>query len=160
MIGRGTRLCDEANVLSPSKSYFERLTNDKERKDYKEKQGFLIFDVCNVFPFFKENPDGREDKSDAVLSLNQKIYMEKVALLKSMQNNREKLSENERTYLNDLKSSLIAEVRSLNVNYIGVQKNLKYVEKYSKTESWNKLNQQIYLEIRKHIAPNITAVIV
>lgn len=70
-----------------------------------------------------------------------------------MQNNREKLSENERTYLNDLKSSLIAEVRSLNVNYIGVQKNLKYVEKYSKTESWNKLNQQIYLEIRKHIAP-------
>lgn len=159
MIGRGTRLCDEANVLSPSKSYFERLTNDKERKDYKEKQGFLIFDVCNVFPFFKENPDGREDKSDAVLSLNQKIYMEKVALLKSMQNNREKLSENERTYLNDLKSSLIAEVRSLNVNYIGVQKNLKYVEKYSKTESWNKLNQQIYLEIRKHIAPNITGVI-
>ena len=159
MIGRGTRLCDEANVLSPSKSYFERLTNDKERKDYKEKQGFLIFDVCNVFPFFKENPDGREDKSDAVLSLNQKIYMEKVALLKSMQNNREKLSENERTYLNDLKSSLIAEVRSLNVNYIGVQKNLKYVEKYSKTESWNKLNQQINLEIRKHIAPNITGVI-
>lgn len=74
---RGTRLCDEANVLSPSKSYFERLTNDKERKDYKEKQGFLIFDVCNVFPFFKENPDGREDKSDAVLSLNQKIYMKK-----------------------------------------------------------------------------------
>ena len=86
--------------------------HELEHKDYKEKQGFLIFDVCNVFPFFKENPDGREDKSDAVLSLNQKIYMEKVALLKSMQNNREKLSENERTYLNDLKSSLIAEVKN------------------------------------------------
>lgn len=45
----------------------------------------MIFDVCNVFNFFKLNPDGREDKTDGVLSLNQKIFMEKVALFKAMQ---------------------------------------------------------------------------
>ena len=148
MIGRGTRLCDYADVVSPSKPYFERLTNDKERQKYQSKQGFLIFDVCNVFPFFKENPDGREDKSDAVLSLNQKIYMEKVALLKAMQNNRSKLNDTEKEYQKDIQNSLLEEVQSLNSNYIGVQKNLKYVEKYSKTENWNNLSQQMLLEIK------------
>ena len=121
MIGRGTRLCDDANVVSPSKPYFERLTNDKNRQHYRTKQGFLIFDVCNVFPFFRENPDGREDKSDAVLSLNQKIYMEKVALLNAMQNNYEKLSAEEKEYQKTLRESLLIEVQSLNPNYVGVQ---------------------------------------
>ena len=159
MIGRGTRLCDEANVISPSKPYFERLTNDKERQNYMSKQGFLIFDVCNVFPFFKENPDGKEDRSDAVLSLNQKIYMEKVALLKAMQNNRSKLNDAEKEYEKDLKKSLIDEVTAMNPNYIGVQKNLKYVEKYAKSENWNNLTQQMFVEVKKHIAPNVSGVI-
>jgi type I restriction enzyme R subunit len=159
MIGRGTRLCDEANVISPSKPYFERLTNDKNRQNYQSKQGFLIFDVCNVFPFFKENPDGREDKSDAVLSLNQKIFMGKVALLKAMQINHSKLNDNEKEYENNLRKLLLQEVLSLNPNYIGVQKNLKYVEKYSKPENWNNISQQIFIEIKKHIAPNISGVI-
>lgn len=159
MIGRGTRLCDEANVISPSKPYFERLTNEKTRQPYKEKQGFLIFDVCNVFPFFKLNPDGKEDKSDAVLSLNQKIYMEKVALLKSMQVNSAKLNDAEKEYSKELKDSLVTEVQALNPNFIGVQKNLKYVEKYSDISNWNNITQQIFIEIKKHIAPNITGTI-
>ena len=62
MIGRGTRLCQNLNVLSPSKAYFGRMTNDGTRQLYQDKQGFLIFDICNVFPFFKENPDGKDDK--------------------------------------------------------------------------------------------------
>lgn len=159
MIGRGTRLCDDANVISPSKPYFERLTNDKNRQHYRSKQGFLIFDVCNVFPFFKENPDGREDKSDAVLSLNQKIFMEKVALLKAMQNNQGKLNDEEKKYQKSLHNMLLQEVLALNPNYVGVQKNLKYVEKYSKSESWESLTQPSFLEIKKHIAPNISGII-
>ena len=71
MIGRGTRLCPELKIVSPSKAYFERQTNDTTRQLYTGKQGFLIFDICNVFPFFKLNPDGKEDKSDTVLSLYQ-----------------------------------------------------------------------------------------
>ncbi|MCR5255517.1 MAG: DEAD/DEAH box helicase family protein [Acetatifactor sp.] len=159
MIGRGTRLCDDANVVSPSKPYFERLTNDKNRQHYRSKQGFLIFDVCNVFPFFRENPDGREDKSDAVLSLNQKIFMEKVALLKAMQTNQGQLNPEEKEYQKKLLNSLLFEVQSLNPNYVGVQKNLKHVEKYSITESWESLSQQSFIEIKKHIAPNISGLI-
>ena len=159
MIGRGTRLCEDANVISPSKPYFERLTNDTTRQHYMSKQGFLIFDVCNVFPFFKENPDGREDRADAVLSLNQKIYMEKVALLKALQNNHSKLDNAERAFEKELKQSLVDEVANLNPNYIGVQKNIKYVEKYAKSENWTSLNQQMFVEIKKHIAPNVIGII-
>ena len=59
MVGRGTRICQDLKVLSPSKAYFERMTNDKSRQLYDSKQGFLIFDICNVFPFFKLNPSIR-----------------------------------------------------------------------------------------------------
>lgn len=159
MIGRGTRLCDNLRIISPSKSYFERRTNDNSRTIYNSKQGFLIFDVCNVFPFFKENPDGKEDRADAVLSLNQKIYMERVALLKAMQNNYNSLSNTEKDIEKNLKSSLIDEVKALNPNYIGVQKNLKYYEKYSKPDYWNHLNQKTFVEIKKHIAPNIIGLV-
>ncbi len=44
------------------------MTNDNSRQFYQNIQGFFIFDVCNVFNFFKLNPDGREDKTDGVLS--------------------------------------------------------------------------------------------
>lgn len=82
MIGRGTRLCENLKVVSPSKAYFERMTNNISRQFYQDKQGFLIFDVCNVFNFFKLNPDGREDKTDGVLSLNQKSLWKKLHCLR------------------------------------------------------------------------------
>lgn len=156
MIGRGTRPCDDLNVISPSKAYFERQTNDTSRQPYSSKQGFLVFDICNVFPFFKLNPDGREDRADQVLSLNQKIYMEKVALYRMMQVNHGKLDDNDKVFYTELKDSLVADVVSLNRNYIGVQKNLKYVEKYSDPVSWEHFTQQNFLDIKKYIAPNIS----
>lgn len=156
MIGRGTRLCNDLKIISPSKAYFERLTNDSSRQLYNDKQGFLIFDVCNVFEFFKLNPDGKEDKTDNVLSLNQKIYMEKVALYKAMQNKYHSLDAADRAMYVDLRDSLINEVKNLNRNYIGVQKNLKYVEKYSELSAWASMTQQKFIEIKKHIAPNIS----
>lgn len=156
MIGRGTRLCDDIKVISPSKAYYERMTNDTSRQFYQHKQGFLIFDVCNVFNFFKLNPDGREDKADQVLSLNQKIFMEKVALYKAMQYKLSSLTPGDKNMYSEIRDSLISEIANLNRNYIGVQNNLEYVEKYSELSSWSSINQQKFIEIKKHIAPNIT----
>ncbi|MDU4471446.1 MAG: DEAD/DEAH box helicase family protein [Clostridium perfringens] len=155
MIGRGTRLCDDLKVLSPSKAYFERMTNDVSRQFYQNKQGFLIFDICNVFNFFKLNPDGRLDKYDEVLSLNQKIFMEKVVLFKAMQSRYAMLTDEDKYMYIDIRDSLINEILMLNRNYIGVQNNLKYVEKYSELSNWKNFNQQKFIEIKKHIAPNI-----
>lgn len=156
MIGRGTRKCDDLKVVSPAKAYFERQTNDTTRQLYNSKQGFLIFDICNAFPFFKLNPDGRVDKADQVLSLNQRIFLEKVALYKAMQVNYSKLDADERAYYIFLRDSMVAEIKGLNRNYIGVQQNLKYVERYEDVSNWANITQQAFSEIKKHIAPNIT----
>lgn len=155
MIGRGTRLCPDLKVISPSKAYFERMTNDKSRQLYESKQGFLIFDICNVFPFFKMNPDGKADNSDQALSLNQKIFMQKVILFKTMQSNYAKLDIDDKKFYDSLRFELIDEIKNLNRNYIGVHSNLEYVEKYSNPVSWMNFSQQNLTEIKKHIAPNV-----
>ena len=159
MIGRGTRLCDGLNVVSPSKAYFERLTNDKTRQLYESKQGFLVFDICNVFPYFKQNPEGRYDRSEAALSLYQKIFLEKAVLYKAMLSHYGSLDIEDREFMETLRDELINEVRSLNKNYIGVQTALEYVHKYSVIDSWLNFGQSGLSEIKKHIAPNVTGVI-
>ncbi len=155
MVGRGTRICQDLKVLSPSKAYFERMTNDKSRQLYDSKQGFLIFDICNVFPFFKLNPDGRTDKSEQALSLYQKIYFQKVCLYKAMYSNFAKLTLEDRKYYAVLREELIQEVLKLNRNYIGVISNLEYVDKYSIVGGWTSFSQQCLVEIKKYIAPNV-----
>lgn len=155
MIGRGTRLCPDLKAISPSKAYFERMTNDKSRLLYDSKQGFLIFDICNVFPFFKMNPDGKTDNSDQGLSLNQKIFMQKVVLFKTMQSNYAKLDIDDKKFYVSLRFELVDEIKNLNRNYIGVNSNLEYVEKYSNPVSWMNFSQQNLAEIKKHIAPNV-----
>lgn len=159
MIGRGTRLCTDLKTVSPSKAYFERLTNDGARQLYTDKQGFLIFDICNVFPFFRQNVNGRIDKSDTTLSLYQKIFMEKVALYKAMSYNYASLDVSDKKFCENLRNELVAEVGALNRNYIGVINNLEYVDKYSALANWINLNQQQLVEIKKHIAPNVHGVI-
>lgn len=116
----------------------------------------MIFDVCNVFNFFKLNPDGREDKTDGVLSLNQKIFMEKVALFKAMQSRYAMLTPEDKDMYVAIRDGFVDEISSLNRNYIGVQNNLKYVEKYSDIANWENFNQQKFTEVKKYIAPNIT----
>ena len=156
MIGRGSRLCDNLKVISPSKAYFERLTNDKTRQLYEAKQGFLIFDICNVFPFFKMNPDGRTDTSEQALSLYQKIFLQKATLYKAMYANFSKLVTEDRKYYEQLRDELVEEVKNLNRNYIGVISNLKYVDKYSTANGWINFSQQDLIDVKKHIAPNVS----
>lgn len=155
MVGRGTRICNNLKILSPSKAYFERQTNNKNRQLYDSKQGFLIFDICNVFPFFKLNPDGRTDSAEQSLSLYQKIFLQKVILYNAMFFNFNKLLPEDKEYFELLKIELLNEIKKLNRNYIGVIKNLEYVNKYSELNNWLDFSQQKVVEIKKFIAPNI-----
>lgn len=152
MIGRGTRICKNINVISPSKDYFERLTDDGTRQLYQDKQGFLIFDICNVFTFFKLNPDGRKDSSDNALSLSQKVFMDKVKLFKVMQSNFSNLPEEDKKYYKELKKDLVSTVANLNRNYIGVQSNIQSVDKYSLATTWDYFSQENLKEIQDKIA--------
>lgn len=155
MIGRGTRTCEDINVISQPRSYFEREINDTTRTLFKDKQGFLIFDVCNVFQFFNLNPDGKVDNTDQELSLNQKIFMEKVSLYKALQYKYFELNDEDKNFYENLKVELMQIVKNLNRNYIGVQKNLKYVDRYSQLNAWEDFNQPKFAEIKRYIAPNV-----
>lgn len=155
MIGRGTRLCKDLHVISPSKAYFNRETNDKSRQLYKDKQGFLIFDVCDVFNFFKLNPDGKAESSVDDLSLNQALFVQKTALYKEMMKNEHTLSPDDLLFAKSLQFDLSEQIRNANPNYIGVEKNYQYFEKYSDDTQWDAIGQNELTEIKKYIAPNI-----
>lgn len=159
MVGRGTRLCKDIKALSPSKAYFERHTNDDRRSIYQDKPGFLIFDICNVFNFFKLNPDGKKTSSKADLSLTQQIFLSRVRVFKGLQKDYAFLDDKNREFHDRLKKELHEEIVNLNDNYIGVQSNLKYVEKYRNIESWDYIDQNAYKEIEEHIAQLIQGTI-
>lgn len=151
MIGRGTRLCRDLNCISPGKAYFERFTNDGNRQQFADKQGFLIFDVCNVFSFFKQNPDGKLDNSEVEMSISQKIFFQKTKLFKVLQSRHETLSEGDKILYQNLLLGLVDAVKTLNRNRVGVQSNLPYVEKYGAITPWLSFDQQRLSEIKKHI---------
>ena len=152
MIGRGTRTCKNINVISPSKDYFERIIDDGTRQLYQDKQGFLIFDICNVFTFFKQKPEGRKDSSDNTLSLSQKVFMDKVKLFKAMQSNYSNLPKEDIDYYDQLKNDLVSRVATLNRNYIGVQSNIQIVDKYSIAASWDSFGQENLKEVQDKLA--------
>ena len=152
MIGRGTRLCKGLYPKSPSKAYFERFTSDGSRQIYEDKQGFLIFDVCGVFSFFQQNPDGKVDNSESEMSMSQKIFFQKVKLFKALQAHYSNLSEGDKELYSSLLLELACTVKTLNKNTIGVQSNLQYVEKYSVTHNWENFGQEKLVEVKKHIA--------
>ena len=153
MIGRGTRKCENINVISPSSDWFESRSKDSSRQLYKDKQGFLIFDCCNVFPFFKLKPEGEIENSDSSLSLNQKIFKAKVTLFRVMQNKYNALSVEDKDRYKELKINLHKDVCGLNLNSIGVRNNLKSVEKFSNLQTWDDISKADYIEILEHIVP-------
>ena len=151
MIGRGTRLCKGLYPKSPSKAYFERFTSDGTRQIYEDKQGFLIFDVCGVFSFFQQNPDGKVDNSESEMSMSQKIFFQKVKLFKALQAHYSSLSEGDKEMYSSLLLELAGTVKTLNKNTIGVQSNLQYVEKYSNIHNWKNFGQEKFVEVKKRI---------
>ena len=81
--------------------------------------------------------------------------MERVSLYKALQFRYFNLDNEDKMLYENLKIELCEIVKSLNKNYIGVQKNLQYVERYSELSSWENFTQAKFAEIKNHIAPNI-----
>lgn len=149
MIGRGTRVCKDLDVVSPSEEFFLRKNDDGELKDYKDKQGFYIFDFCDVFDFFRMNPDGRETKSS--LNLSQKIFNIKVELLYTLQASEHQTDPMHKAYYDKTKEELVKRVSKLNRSLINVRHQLKYVDKYSSPKNWQYLSVLDVKEIQKQI---------
>ena len=132
MIGRGTRVCKDFNVFSPSKDFFgngkESVTN-AECQPYPEKQGFYIFDFCDNFDFFDIHPKGKI--TGVGENLSQKIFELKLDMVYELQKREHQENEEHVKYYQKWKDELITMVQNLNRSLINVRYNLKEVDKYS-----------------------------
>ncbi len=137
MIGRGTRLCKD--LLGAGM----------------DKKGFLIFDFCNNFEFFRENPKGME--TGVGESLTEKIYNAKLDIARELQDM--KYQEDDYIkYREELISELLDGANSLNVESFRVKLHQRYVEIYKNKGAWQNLGVNSVSEIKEHISPLITPI--
>lgn len=152
MIGRGTRTCKDLDVFSPSREYFEKNA-EPVLMCHDDKQGFYIFDFCDVFDFFRMNPDGKQPKT--ALTLSQKLFELKLDLVCELQKHQHQENEERRAFYAMYKAELIDKIKHLNKNLINVKLALKYVDKYSIESSWEYISPLEAKEIKKQITPLI-----
>ena len=156
MIGRGTRVCKDLYPFSPCKEFFETEDfTDDTKQIYKDKQGFYIFDCCENFPYFKENPKGRDGKSS--LNLTQRIFELKLDLIFELQRLNHQEDPEHKAYYDKWKNEVIKIVQHLNRHFVNVQYNLKYVDKYTNEKAWDYIGILDLKELKKQIVPLVNA---
>lgn len=135
MIGRGTRLCSDLFGWG------------------KDKSEFYIFDACQNFEFFEQNPKGKE--STLGMSLSQFIFELKVDILRELEKS-DYLNDDEYIkYKNILLEELVDIITSLNIMKFDVKQRIRYVEKYKDIVNWNNLTD---LKVRE-IKDNLTSLV-
>lgn len=152
MIGRGTRICKELNVYSPSREFFETEDcTDDEKRLYTDKQGFYIFDCCENFPYFKKHPKGKDGKPS--LSLTQKIFSLKLDLIYELQRLIHQENPEHKAFYDKWKAETVARIKNFNRNLINVRHGMQYVDKYSAEASWEYIGILDLKELKKQIVP-------
>ena len=131
MIGRGTRLCPD--LFGPNM----------------DKEHFIIFDYCQNFEFFNENPDGV--MGNTVISLTQRIFELKLDIILATREKEE--PKNEEKDLEDyFTDQLYHQVRELDDSRFQVQMNLRHVKHFSHKLSWANITQSEVLDLKNHIS--------
>lgn len=138
MIGRGTRLCKGMECI------------DSKDGVYTDKRRFYIFDYLGNFEFFRERKDGVEGKETQ--SLTEAIFAKSVKLILAFQETiyAEDMYQNWRGEL--VKTSL-TQVNALNTELVSVKLQMKYVERFKKTEAFTCLSEQDKHDLISAIAP-------
>ncbi|MFN1513689.1 DEAD/DEAH box helicase family protein [Vibrio owensii] len=136
MIGRGTRLC-------------EGLFGMNEDGTSKDKEHFVIFDYCENFEFFSENPDGAN--SSATKSLTQKIFEAKLEVALVIRDNPNSTDE-EKSLAESYISELHETIASLDTHRFVVKAKLRLVTEFSDKKRWESLGKNDMLEINTHLS--------
>lgn len=133
MIGRGTRLCP--NLFGPGQ----------------DKQDFRIFDFCQNFEFFNQNPDVKD--GNVGLSLNQKLFMARVELLGEM-TCAGAFEEGDpiKALYASVETILFDEVAGMRLDNFIVRPKRLYVEKYQDKAAWQALDSNARHELTEHVA--------
>ena len=140
MIGRGTRLCHDLFGIGQHKEYF------------------YVFDFCQNFEFFNQNPDLSEGSSGA--SLSERLFAARVELVGELDRHAPSDGEDPAAILRrDIVVQLRAEVDGMNVENFIVRPKRRIVEKYRADNVWSKLGLDERTELTEHIAGLPSAVV-
>ena len=123
MIGRGTRLCP--NLYGPDR----------------HKDQFLIFDFCQNFEFFNQNPNAKDGA--VAVSLSQKLFAGRVELsgiIDGMPT--QERSEWLETLLGDTKAMLFDEVSGMSLENFLVRAKRRVVEQFQVRDAWDNLTAE------------------
>lgn len=125
MIGRGTRLCP--GLL-----------------DGADKKCFYIFDFCDNFAFFRENPKGKD--AAVQRSLQERIFNLKAQLVRELP---EHPGEELAAFRRSLVECMAAQVAALDRSSFAVRLHLREVEKFSKQEAYAGLTYENTLQLEE-----------
>ena len=132
MIGRGTRLSPDLFGIG------------------RHKDQFLIFDFCQNFEFFNQNPkfvDGALGQS-----LGQRLFAARVELASFIEDlTQEEISEGLNNLDNDIRARLFDEVSGMSLDNFLVRAKRKAVEHFQQREAW----QSLALEDREALVSDI-----
>ena len=132
MMGRGTRLCKE--LFGPGQ----------------DKQEFYVFDYCQNFEFFSENPEGIESAGQE--SLGKKLFKKRLQLLVNLQQPEYLATDAEKGLRIELTDTLHDEVCRMNPENFIVRPHRRHRDKYVKQDVWQQLNAEDLLELNLHLA--------
>lgn len=135
MIGRGSRL--SPNLFGPDQ----------------HKDKFLIFDLCENFEFFRENPEGIESNPQQTLSQN--LFALKLQIAQSLKDKKYKDNQELQQFRTNLLDDLHGQVAKMDQTRFDVKMNIKTVLDFGNEnrQKWNHLNSADILRIKDEIIP-------
>ncbi|MEE4330599.1 MAG: DEAD/DEAH box helicase family protein, partial [Wenzhouxiangella sp.] len=137
MIGRGTRLCPD--LFGPGQ----------------HKEHFLVFDFCQNFEFFNQNPN----VTDGALgpSLSEKLFITRVELIGEIEDGAENGDFREATEeLLELRGAVAGrlqeEVAGMSLDNFVVRPKRRSVEKFHDKDAWDSLSPEDRAELAENVA--------
>ena len=135
MIGRGTRL--SPGIFGPDK----------------DKEYFNIFDWCNNFEFFSQNPDGKE--AVPTQSLTERIFCVRTDIAVALQHADHQANAFSKGLHDSLKEELCKQVAELQDTHISVRQHWEVVDKFRKAENWVYLSSVDAVLLKEEVSPLI-----
>lgn len=135
MIGRGSRLRPDLFGVG------------------KDKTHFLIFDLCQNFEFFNENPEGIETNSQK--SLTEILFGLRLRLAEYLKSDQFKEDDSLQTYKTELFDGLHRDIASLDLERFDVKMKHEIVDEFGNEnrEIWNHLSKRDAKRIEDDLAP-------
>lgn len=131
MIGRGTRLCPD--LFAPGM----------------DKEMFYIFDYCQNFEYFDENPEGAP--ASLAEPIGQRLFKARVDIV-NLLNSASELKEDDKALATTFSESLYFDVCAMNPNNFIVRNELENVEHFQQRENWDQLDDIALATLRENIS--------